>query len=127
VWRGGYADGGGYLIRCFFAKEVALDGGTLPDAPGCTTGSWPARASFLGVRSLNLVLADFGTLLFCFFLVVIFYSLSFLFCFFGAITLTFRMIRIRANLSKVSKELNELPAFSVNQQAFMQGFITQDL
>jgi hypothetical protein len=128
VWRGGYADGGGSLIRCFFAKEEALaDGVAMPDAPGFTTGSWPARASFLGVRSLNLVLADFGTLLFCFFLVVIFYSLSFLFCFFGAITVTIWIIRIRANLSKVSKELNELPAFSVNQQAFMQRFITQDL
>jgi hypothetical protein len=33
--------------------------------------------------SLSLVLADFGTLLFCFFLVVIFYSLSFLFVSFG--------------------------------------------
>ncbi len=53
--------------------------------------------------SLSLVLADFGTLLFCFFLVVIFYSLSFLFCFFGAITLTFLIIRIRANLSKVKQ------------------------
>jgi len=81
VWRGGYADGGRYLI-CFFTIEAL---GRAADAPGFTTGSWPARASFLGVRSLNLVLADFGTLLFCFFLVVIFYSLSFLFCFFGAI------------------------------------------
>jgi hypothetical protein len=126
LWRGGYADGGGYLIRCFFdVIEEALGGVATPD--GFTTGRRPARASFLGVRSLNLVLADFGTLLFCFFLVVIFYSLSFLFCFFGAITVTFRIIRIRANLSKVSKELNELPAFSVNQQVFMQGFITQDL
>ena len=128
MWRGGYADGGGYLIRCFFAViEEALGGVAMPDGSASTTGRRPARASFLGVRSLNLVLADFGTLLFCFFLVVIFYSLSFLFCFFGAITVTFRIIRIRANLSKVSKELNELPAFSVNQQAFMQGFITQDL
>jgi hypothetical protein len=125
VWRGGYADGGGYLIRCFFAVKEPLGGVGVAD--GFTTGRRPARASFLGVRSLNLVLADFATLLFCFFLVVIFYSLSFLFCFFGAITVTFRIIRIRANLSKVSKELNELPAFSVNQQAFMQGFITQDL
>jgi hypothetical protein len=84
VWRGGYADGGGYLIRCFFViEEEALGGGALPD--GSTTGRRPARASFLGVRSLNLVLADFGTLLFCFFLVVIFYSLSFLFCFLAAI------------------------------------------
>ena len=128
MWRGGYADGGGYLISCFFDVEEALGDIAMPDAPGCTIGSWPARASFLGVRSLNLVLADFGTLLFCFFLVVMFYSLSFLFCFFGAITVTtFRIIRIRANLSKVSKELNELPAFRVNQQGFMQGFITQDL
>jgi len=83
VWRGGYGDGGGYLIRCFFVTIEALGGAA--DAPGFTTGSWPARASFLGVRSLNLVLADFGTLLFCFFWVVIFYSLSFLFCLFGAI------------------------------------------
>jgi hypothetical protein len=126
VWRGGYADGGGYLIRCFFAIEEVLGGGALPDAPGFTTGRRPARASFLGVRSLNLVLADFGTLLFCFFLVVIFYSLSFLFCFFGAITVTFRIIRIRANLSKVSKELNELPAFSVIQQALMQRSVPKD-
>ena len=128
MWRGGYGDGGGNWIRCFFTVEEALGGVAMPDGgPGFTTGRRPARASFLGVRSLSLVLADFGTLLFCFFLVVIFYSLSFLFCFFGAITVTFRIIRIRANLSKVSKELNELPAFSVNQQAFMQGFITQDL
>jgi hypothetical protein len=42
--------------------------------PG-TTGSAPPRASFFGLMSLSLVLADFGTLLFCFFLVVIFYSL----------------------------------------------------
>ena len=122
-----YADGGGYLIRGFFDVEEALGDVAMPDAPGFTIGRRPARASFLGVRSLNLVLADFGTLLFCFFLVVMFYSLSFLFCFFGAITVTYSIIRIRANLSKVSKELNELPAFSVNQQAFMQGFITQDL
>jgi hypothetical protein len=72
-------------------------------------------------------LADFGTLLFCFFLVVIFYSLSFLVLFFGAITSSFQIIRIRANILKASKELNELPVFSVNQQAFMQGFVTQDL
>ena len=128
MWRGGYGDGGGYLIRCFFAKEEApgcvgvADGGTLPALPGVTTGRRPPRASFSGVRSLSL---DFGTLLFCFFLVVIFYSLSFFFCFFGAITVTFRIIRIRANVLKVSKELNELPAFSINQQAFMKGFVTK--
>src|SRR5881409_1680946 len=60
-------------------------GVATPDGSASTTGRRPARASFLGVRSLNLVLADFGTLLFCFFLVVIFYSLSFLFCFLAVI------------------------------------------
>jgi hypothetical protein len=85
VWRGGYADGGGYLIRCFFDREEALPDVATPDGSASTTGRRPARASFLGLRSLNLVLADFGTLLFCFFLVVIFYSLSFLFLFLAAI------------------------------------------
>jgi hypothetical protein len=39
----------------------------------------PPLASFFGLMSLSLVLADFGTLLFCFFLVVIFYSLFLVF------------------------------------------------
>jgi hypothetical protein len=43
--------------------------------PPPTTGNAPPRASFFGLMSLSLVLADFGTLVFCFFLVVIFYSL----------------------------------------------------
>ena len=75
--RGGYAAGGGYLIRCFFDREEApgclgvADGGTLPALPGFTIGRRPPRASFSGVRSLSL---DFDTLLFLF-LVVIFISL----------------------------------------------------
>jgi len=81
----------------------------------------------LGVRSLSLVLADFGTLLFCFFWVLIFLFSLFLVLFLGAITSSFWIIRIRANVSKVSKELKELPPFSVNQQALMQGFVTQYL
>ena len=78
MWRGGYADGGGYLIRCFFdIEEEALGGVATPDGSASTTGRRPARASFLGVRSLNLVLADFGTLLF--FVLLFIFILSFLF------------------------------------------------
>jgi hypothetical protein len=41
-------------------------------------GSLPPRASFFGARSLSLVLADFGPLLFFFLLLIL--ILSFLFC-----------------------------------------------
>jgi len=40
-------------------------------------GANPPRASFLGVRSLSLVLADFGTLLFRFILLISFRCLAF--------------------------------------------------
>ena len=65
----------------------------------------PPRASFLGVRSLSLVLPDFGTLPFSFFLVLIFlFSLS---CFVLRCNhLRFWIIRIRAKLSKSSKNVN---------------------
>jgi hypothetical protein len=61
----------------------------------------PPLASFFGPMSLSLVLADFGTLLFCFFLVVIFYSLSFLFLF---------HCTIYARASKLSKDLKRASA-----------------
>jgi hypothetical protein len=69
----------------------------------------PPRVSFFGVRSLSLVLADFGTLL-LFFLLFIFYF-PFLVLFFGAITSSFWIIRIRAKLSKSSKKAKKLPLF----------------
>jgi hypothetical protein len=62
-------------------------------------GFWiPPGASLFGVRSLSLVLSDFGTLLFCLFLLLIFYTL-FLVLFIGeVITSLFWMIRIRAKV-----------------------------
>jgi hypothetical protein len=71
---------------------------------GGVGATFPPRASFFGVRSLSLVLADFGTLLFCLFLVLIFYSLSFLFVLRYS-HFSFGMIRIRARASKLSKGL----------------------
>jgi hypothetical protein len=50
---------------------------------GVGAGPPPPLASFFGVMSLSLVLADFGTLLFCFFLVVIF--ILFLSCFVSSV------------------------------------------
>jgi hypothetical protein len=96
------------------------------DGPVSANGAClPPRASFFGARSLSLVLADFGTLLF-FFLLLILDSL-FLVLLFGAITSRFWIIRIHAKVSKASKELKKLPLFSVNQQVVMERFVTQNL
>ena len=72
-----------YRVACFFTGEEealggglkmgGVPGGILP--PTASGLNLPARASLLGVRSLSLVLTDFGTLLFLF-LVVIFILLS---------------------------------------------------
>jgi hypothetical protein len=57
---------------------------TAPDEGGKYMGGpvgaiLPPRASLFGVRSLSLVLADFGTLVF--FVLLFIFILSFLFCF----------------------------------------------
>src|SRR5438477_1320925 len=65
---------------------AALAGGNCPGGVGAgpppramPPGILPPRACFCGVRSLSLVLADFGTLLFSLFLFLILSSLVF-FC-----------------------------------------------
>jgi len=74
-----------YRVGCFFTVEDAPGGlymgGVIPGpGPGlpAKAGYLPARASFFGVKSLSLVLADFGTLLF--FVLLFIFILSFLFC-----------------------------------------------
>ncbi len=68
-----------YRVACF---ETDPNAGFLSSAPmgGITpggVGATPPRASFFGVRSLSLVFADFGTLLF--FASLFIFILSFLF------------------------------------------------
>ena len=58
---------------CAIAADFFMDTGGV--------GTTPARACFCGVRSLSLVLSDFGTLLFSLFLSLILLILSFLFCY----------------------------------------------
>ena len=65
---------GTYKVGNLLERAATDDRDGPPSGYG---GNLPPRASFFAARSLSLVLADFGTLLFCFFLVVIFYSLSF--------------------------------------------------
>jgi len=52
--------------------------GAGPGTGATAAGYLPPRASFFGVRSLSLVLADFGTLLV--FVLLFIFILSFLFC-----------------------------------------------
>ena len=67
---------------CFFTVEEApeLGGGLkiggVGAGPGTATPCLPARASFFGVRSLSLVLPDFGTLLFLFLVLIFILSFS---------------------------------------------------
>jgi hypothetical protein len=92
--------------------------------PGAATGCpyLPARASFFGVRSLSLVLADFGTLLF-FVLLFIFILLSYLVD--RLRSTQFGMIRNHARASKLSKGLKMRCGYLINQQALMQRSVPQ--
>ena len=86
--------------------------------PGGVGAGPPPRASLFGVRSLSLVLPDFGTLLF--FVLLFMFILSFLFCCSVLRSTQFEMIRNRARASKLSKDLKMGVRYLVNQQVLMQ-------
>jgi hypothetical protein len=77
-------------------------------------GNLPPRASFFAARSLSLVLADFGTLLFFFLLFIL--ILSFLFC---CLVQSLQASGLSGFMPTFRKRARtkKLPLFSVNQQA----------
>ena len=114
-----------YKVYCRFLDVAAMGGVTYGGVgAGPRTGPpsgaiLPPRASFLGVRSLSLVLADFGTLfLFLLFILI----LSFLFCS-SVQSLQLLDYQDSCQVSKMSGELRNCPLFSVKKQALMQGFL----
>jgi len=114
-----------YRVSCLL--DVAAMGGVTyggvgagPRLAGAPSGAiLPPRASFLGVRSLSLVLADFGTLFLFLLFILIF---SFLFCS-SVQSLQLLDYQDSCQVSKMSGELRNCPLFSVKKQALMRGFL----
>src|ERR1700746_1923235 len=102
---------GTYKVGNLLERAATDDRDGPPSGYG---GNLPPRASFFAARSLSLVLADFGTLLFFFLLFIL--ILSFLFCCLvqslqaSGLSGFMPTFRNRARMKK-------LPLFSVNQQA----------
>jgi hypothetical protein len=97
----------------FLRGTTEEGGGITPGGVGAGGCTLPPGVSFFGVRSLSLVLADFGTLLFSLFLFLISFSVS---CFVLRWSNHLTFLELSGFVPTFRSEVKELPLLRVKLQ-----------